>query len=192
MTAGPALPCPKCSCVLEPVSWHDADSGTCRRCAVDFEFRSFPALTASRARVAAQAAVIAEESVCYFHAENRAEAICEDCGRLLCPVCAIDFGGKTRCPACVAAAKKAESAAVVKDRVLYDSLALGIALLPLLIWPFTLVTAPIAVGMAIYGWKKPTSLVRRSPHLRLILALVFALLEIAAWTTGFVLLWLKR
>src|SRR5689334_10642606 len=105
MTAGVALPCPKCSRTLESDSWHDAQSGLCRRCGTEFEFRAYPALTAGRAKVAAEASVVAEDSVCFFHAGNRAEKICDDCGRLLCPVCVIDFGGRRRCPTCVSAAK---------------------------------------------------------------------------------------
>src|SRR5438477_5328285 len=105
MTAGAALHCPKCSRTLEAVSWHDANSGRCQRCGTEFEFRGFPALTAARVRVTPQIAVVTEESVCFFHAENRAESICEDCGRLVCVVCAIDFGGRRRCPTCIVVTK---------------------------------------------------------------------------------------
>jgi hypothetical protein len=192
MTAGLALPCPKCSRPLEPVSWHDASAGTCQRCDTEFEFRGFPALTARRTRIAVQSVLLAEESVCFFHAENRAEVICEDCGRLLCGVCAIDFGGRKRCPACVAAAKESDAAAVVKDRVLYDSLALTIAFVPLLIWPFTLVTAPIALGYVILGWKKPNSLVRGRGRARMVVAGIIALLQIAGWISLGIYMWLRR
>ncbi|MEO5960426.1 MAG: hypothetical protein ABIZ49_07975, partial [Opitutaceae bacterium] len=105
MTAGPVLACPSCKRTLGPESWSDAQHGTCFRCKNDFEFLGFPALTASRAKVAAQAAMLAEDSVCFFHAENRAEAVCEGCGRLLCPVCSVPFAGQKICPTCIAATK---------------------------------------------------------------------------------------
>jgi hypothetical protein len=192
MTARTALPCPKCSRTLEPVSWRDDAAGTCWRCKADFEFEAFPALTAGRARVAAAAAVVEADSVCFFHASNRAETVCEDCGRLVCPVCTIDFGGKKRCPTCVAATKDSGAEAVVKDRVLYDSQALGLVFIPIFIWPFTLLTAPVAIGFVIYGWKKPSSLVRGSSRTRLIVAAIIALLQIAAWTVGLTMLANRR
>jgi len=192
MTAtGPALPCPHCQRVLEPNSWHGETAGRCGRCLAEFDFFPFPALTAERVRIAPQAALVAEDSVCFFHGENRAEVVCDDCGRLLCAVCAISFGGRRACPSCVAASKKSEAAPVVRQRVLYDSLALTLALFPLVLWPFTLVTAPVALGIVIAGWNKPNSLVRGPGRTRLIVAGIFALLEIAVWVTVGVFVWLK-
>lgn len=191
MTAGPALACPRCKRVLGPESWRDDRSGQCFRCETEFEFVGFPALRASRARVAAQPAVLADDSVCFFHAENRAEAICDGCGRLLCTVCAVPFAGQKLCPSCVAATRSSDAPSVVRDRVLYDSIALSLAVLPLIIWPFTLATAPISLGMVVYGWNKPGSLVRGRSRVRLIIAGLLATLEIAAWITGFVV-WSKN
>ena len=192
MTSSPALSCPRCQRKLGPESWADAQHGTCNRCKVDFDFMAFPALTATRAQVAPQAAVIEAESVCFFHAENRAEAICESCGRLLCPVCAVPFAGQKLCPTCIASSKVSQDPAVTRDRLLYDSLALALAGLPLLIWPFTVITAPAALGMVIYGWKKPSSLVRGRSRVRLIVAAIIALLEVGGWITLLVFWWLRR
>ncbi|MDO8544318.1 MAG: hypothetical protein Q7S40_28085 [Opitutaceae bacterium] len=191
MTPGSALACPNCKRVLETHAWHDATAGTCRRCNTDFEFIAFPALTARAAHVAAQAAGLDGDSVCYFHAQNRAESICEECGRLLCPVCVIAFAGKKMCPTCVAATRASEAANVVGYRTLFDGIALTVAGLPLLIWPVTLVTAPVALGVVIYGWNKPGSLVRRRTRVRLVIAAVLALLQIAGWATFFIFLWLR-
>lgn len=193
MTPAPALPCPRCQRVLGPESWADAKSGTCFRCKVDYEFVGFPALHATRASVAPQAAVLAADSVCFFHAENRAEAICDACGRLLCPVCTVPFAGQKLCPACISATKKSEAPTVTRDRVLFDGIALVLAVLPLVSVVFaffTIVTGPIALGLAIYGWKKPGSLVRRS-RVRLIIAMIIASLEIAFWVFVGLTAWLK-
>ncbi len=191
MTSGAALACPRCKRTLGPDSWADAQHGTCVRCRVEFEFVEFPALNATRAQVTAQAAVLADDSVCFFHAENRAAAICENCGRLLCPVCTVSFAGKKLCPSCIAGTKTSTDSAFTRDRMLFDSLALALAGLPLLIWPFTLLTAPAALGMVIYGWKKPNSLVRGSSRARLIIAAILALLEIAGWITLGVVWWVR-
>lgn len=191
MTTGPALPCPRCQRVLEPAAWHDASSGTCRRCQAEFDFFAFPALTAQRARIAPQAAVVTEDSVCFFHAENRAEAVCDDCGRILCAVCTINFAGRRVCPSCIAGAKTSGAGPAVQQRTLYDGLAVSLALLPLLVWPVTLLTAPVALGYTIYGWRKPGSLVRGPSRTRFIVAGVFALLQIGGWVTLGVVVWLK-
>jgi hypothetical protein len=183
MTSGPALPCPRCKRTLGPESWADAHHGTCFRCKTDYEFVAFPALNAVRTHVAAQAAVLAEDSVCFFHAENRAEVICEACGRLLCPVCAVPFAGQKLCPTCIAGTKASEAPGTVRSRTLYDSLALTLAILPpatIVFAVFSLITAPIALGIAIYGWKKPGSLVRRT-RVRLVIAIVAASIQIVAW-----------
>lgn len=181
MTLGPALPCPSCKRVLGPESWADAHQGSCARCKTEYELIAFPALYASATRIAAAPAVLAADSVCFFHAENRAEAICDDCGRLLCAVCTVPFAGRRICPTCIAASKSSEAAQVVRDRLLYDGLAISLALVPLLMWPFTLVTAPVAVGVAIYGWNKPASVVRGRSRVRLVIAIIAGLLQIAAW-----------
>ncbi len=192
MIVGPALPCPKCKRVLESYSWHDASSGSCRRCETEFEFFPFPALSATRSISTPQAAELAADSVCFFHVENRAEAICEGCGRLLCPVCTVKFTGQKLCPSCIAGTKSSDTSHTVRDRTLFDGIALALALLPLLMWPFTLITAPVALGFVIFGWKKPCSLVRGRSRVRLVLAAVIAVLEIGAWVAGFTYLALKR
>ena len=111
---------------------------------------------------------------------------------MLCAVCTISFTGRKICPACIAAAKTSDAAPAVQQRVLYDAIALSLAVLPLLLWPFTLVTAPVALGYVIVGWKKPGSLVRGNSRTRLVIAGVFALLEIAGWVTLGVYLVLKK
>jgi hypothetical protein len=178
MTFGPALPCPNCQRVLEPTSWHSSEAGYCRNCGTGFEFSGFPALNATRARVVPKAVLVAEHATCFFHAENQAETPCASCGRFLCKVCAVEFNGRELCPACVAAAGN-EGQAVMR-RTLYDGIALALAFLPLLLWPFTAVTAPAALGFVIYGWRKPRSLVSRGRG-KLILAGVAATVEIVAW-----------
>ena len=192
MTSAPALRCPRCQRVLGPESWTDANSGTCFRCKTDYEFVGFPALRATRTQVAPQPAVLAADSVCFFHAENRAEAICDGCGRLLCPVCTVAFAGQKLCPTCISATKNSAAPTVTRDRVLFDGIALVLACLPLLMWPLTLITAPAALGVAIYGWNKPGSLVRGRSRGRLVFAMIFALVQIAGWITLGGYWWLRK
>jgi hypothetical protein len=181
MTAAVALACPRCHCPLGADAWLDGESGICTRCLTAFEFVGFPALHAARTRVRPQAAVLAADSVCFFHGENRAESICDGCGRLLCPVCTVPFAGQKLCPVCIAGTRASSAPNLTRERVLYDGIALSLAGLPLLLWPFTLLTAPSALGFVIYGWKKPGSLVRGRSVARLVCAAILAVLEIAGW-----------
>jgi hypothetical protein len=193
MTPGPALRCPSCKRSLGPEAWIDARNGVCLACETSFEFDRFPALTAAKQKVAPQTAVLAADSVCFFHAENRAEAVCDGCGRLLCPVCTISLGAQRICPSCMAASRRAETTTVVvRSRVLFDRIALAVAFFPLLLWPLTLVSAPVALGLVFYGWKKPGSLVRGASKVRFVAAGIIALLQVAGWVTFFTFLWLRK
>ena len=68
--------------------------------------------------------------------------------------------------------------------ILVSGLALTLALVPLLLWPFTLITAPAALFVAIRFWRAPGSVVQRT-KIRLILALFLALAQIVGWGIGF-------
>jgi hypothetical protein len=181
MTSGPALPCPKCRKVLEPISWHDADKGSCWSCRTDFSFVSFPAIAAKRPRLVAKAVLDSEHATCFYHNTNQAEAVCEACGRFACAICAVDFGGRRVCPPCIASANETD-ARTIDRRVLYDGIALGAAVLPILMWPLTLVTSPVALGFVVAGWRKPRSLVSGGGRTKLISAGLLALLQIGAWS----------
>ena len=78
----------------------------------------------------------------------------------------------------------------MSGRVLYDGLALAVAVLPLLMWFLTCITAPIALGIVIVGWRKPGSLVQGS-RTKLVIAGVIALIEIGAWIFGLITVWLR-
>lgn len=191
MTAASALPCPSCKRPLEAHAWRDETGGGCTRCRADFDFIGFPALRTERARLAPRAAAAAEDSVCFYHPENRADAVCEDCGRFLCTVCTLEFTGRHVCPSCISVAKRAEAEPTVRTRTIYDRLALLLALAPLLVWPLTLVTAPVTIGMVLYGWKKPGSLVLGRSRTRLVLAAIIGALQIGGWASLGISWWLR-
>jgi hypothetical protein len=179
MTRGPALPCPACKRSYEALDWFDANHCRCRKCQEDFDFFPFPALVATKEIAKPQAVAVAEDSTCFFHAQNQAEKVCDGCGRFLCAVCAVPFAGKTMCPNCIANSKK-DDVRLVASRPVAGGAALGLALLPILIWPFTLITAPVALYLAITGWKKPQSLVQPG-RWKLIVGGLIALAQIGGW-----------
>jgi hypothetical protein len=190
MTRGTALPCPSCKRSYEALDWIDANHCRCLKCEADFDFFPFPALVATREVVKPQAVAVAEDSTCFFHADNQAEKLCDSCGRFLCAVCAVPFTGKTLCPPCIAVSKK-EDVQFISSRPLPGGTALALALLPMLLWPLTVLTAPAALFVAITGWKKPRSLVQPGRG-KIVVAGLIALLQIGIWVVVGVSLALKK
>lgn len=180
MTETAVLACPSCKRRLRETAWHDEHSGRCESCHADFEAFTFPALRNARLVPKPQAVVVADDSTCFFHAENQAEKVCESCGRFLCSVCAVPFGGNVLCPRCIAA-EKAKSPTGITKRALAGAIALSLALVPLLVWPFTVITAPLTIGFVIWGWNLPGSLVRGRGRWKMVVAGLIALAQISGW-----------
>jgi hypothetical protein len=65
-------------------------------------------------------------------------------------------------------------------RNLYDAIALYVALLPILFFPVTLVTAPMAIYLVIRHWSSPGSLVPRT-RIRFVAAALIALVQLTGW-----------
>jgi hypothetical protein len=190
MTIGAELPCPRCGRTLDSAAWIDGESGVCQNCFLDFDFVGFPALSARPPKVVPKAVLVAEHATCFHHPENQAEAVCESCGRFLCSVCAIEFAGRLLCPECIRASTKTDINSV-GSRVLYGGIAMALAVVPLLVWPFTVITAPVALGTVFIGWRKPRSLVSAGRG-RLVAAGIIAAAEIAAWVSVLAYLWLRK
>ena len=80
--------------------------------------------------------------------------------------------GRHFCPACLETGKtKGRIKSLDNQRTLYDSIALSLAVLPILIFYFTIITAPMALFVAIRYWKTPQSILRRT-RIRAIAAIV--------------------
>ena len=67
--------------------------------------------------------------------------------------------------------------------MLYDTWALTIPFALLIIWPFTILSAPAVVALALMKWRSPLSLVRRN-RWRFATGLVLALAQGGAWVWG--------
>jgi hypothetical protein len=98
--------------------------------------------------------------------------------------------GKHYCPSCIdSGQKKGKLTELENKRVLWDNAALTMALAPLLVWVFTMFTAPAAIVLGIIAWRKPSSIVPRT-RIRIYLAFLFAGVQIAAWVfVGVSLFW---
>ena len=176
------LLCPKCNGPLPESAINRPDLTPCPVCASPLQVEIFPALF-RRAAVGrdGEAVLVETESTCFYHPQKKAVLPCEACGRFLCVLCDCELHGKHYCPACLEVGrKKRKIKSLETERTLYDSLALSLAVLPLLMFYLTFITAPAALYMALRYWNAPRSIVHRS-KIRLVLAITFASLQIIGW-----------
>ena len=189
MTLAP-LCCDRCRTPLPDAFLNTPTPVSCPGCHAPLLARVFPAF--ARGGVApgrtAESVGSDEDASCFFHPRKKAVVPCARCGRFLCALCDLEIDGRHLCPSCVAdpaAGDTVPGAAgrtvFANERTLYDQVALSLAVLPLLVWPLTLFCAPVAFYFAVRYWNSPKQgLIRRS-RVRLVLAALFALAEMAGW-----------
>lgn len=128
------------------------------------------------------------QAECFYHPGKKAVVPCSSCGRLLCTLCEIPFDGKSLCTNCLKSGRdKKKITSMEKSRVLYDSLALNLALWPILTIWFTFITAPAVVFVVLRYWNAPSSILPRTKF-RFILAMLLAIAQIVGWVIGIVAL----
>jgi len=184
------LSCPKCQHRFGDLDWHEDGAGSCRNCRTDFRAYRLPALTRGRDIARPKLVAVPEDSTCFFHVQNQAEKICDGCGRFVCAVCAIPNGHEFHCPSCLSHRINRTDAGVT-ERTIFPSIALTLALFPLLLYPLTILTAPISIGMVFMGWSRPGSLLRGPQRWKLVLAGIVSTIEIAAWLFLLAKVWLR-
>jgi hypothetical protein len=145
----------------------------------------FPAFFREEVRgQAAEHTLVQEEASCFYHPQKKAVIACEGCGRFLCALCDLELNGRHLCPVCLERGQQKRSLKQLENqRVRYDSLALVLALAPLLAWPLTLLTAPGAIFFSLRHWNSPTSIIRPT-RLRLVLAIILSGLQVVGWIVG--------
>lgn len=161
----------------------------CPACGAKVRADLFPA--ALRERKTPESPVSAFDgagSGCFYHPGKPAVVPCGSCGRFLCALCDVELSaGEHICFTCLEAGKKKKKRVDLENhRTLYDGIALRLAVLPMFIFWFTLVTAPVALYVAIRYYGKPTSIIPRTRY-RFIVAGFLALCQIAGWTYGIIL-----
>src|SRR5689334_2435068 len=159
----PTIVCGSCSWPLPEESWNIHDGISCPGCHRSTIIVSFPALKLFKVGGQADKLLADTEASCFFHEQNRAEKPCDECGRFLCKLCEIALLDKIYCPQCFNSnADKGKMQQVENRRVLHDSIALSIAIIPMiLIWP-TIITAPVAIYWSIKHWDSPRSVLPRT------------------------------
>ena len=183
------IQCPACQAWLLEGVFNQPHLSPCPACGVPLQVEVFPALFRSgNVGQSGETIMIEGESSCFYHPQKKAVLPCQGCGRFLCALCDCELNGQHFCPACLETGRtKGKIKSLENRRTLYDSMALSLAIVPLLIFYFTLVTAPMALFVAVRYWNAPRSIVRRS-RIRYIAAIVLASLQIVGWGWLFVAL----
>jgi hypothetical protein len=137
--------------------------------------------------------VMDNEASCFYHPHKKAVIPCDNCGRFLCALCDVELHDRHLCPNCLESVqKKGELQHLDKERVLYDNIALRVAVYPvilLFLWFVTIITAPAAIVISLKYWNKPTSMLPRT-KIRFILAILIATAQIGIWVYGILAVWL--
>jgi hypothetical protein len=173
--------CTECRAPISAEYYNTPDLIRCPSCSVPIKIDVFPALLRGLEPGKAGDSLVDDQASCFYHPQKKAVVPCDQCGRFLCALCDIEWGRKHLCPGCLETGKKkGKIINLERHRVLYDATALRLAFYPILIFWFTLVTAPVALYLAIRHWNSPTSIVRRT-RIRFVLAITLSSLQILAW-----------
>ncbi len=175
------VPCNSCGMALPEWELAAGEASTCPDCGTEHQVKIFPA--ALRVAASAQSESAAEgEATCFDHPSSRAIASCAQCGRFVCPLCVVEVRNNSYCPSCMAAGlSKAAGADMAPSRVAYDTIALAIAVGPLLFFPITLLTGPVAIFFAFRYWKRPLALMHRN-RWRFVAAILIGLIEVGGFS----------
>jgi hypothetical protein len=183
------IQCPNCRATLMEDFFNLPRLTPCSSCGVPLQVEIYPAFFRKfTPGQKAEAVIVEGESSCFYHSQKKAVRPCDGCGRFLCALCDCELAGQHFCPTCLDVGKtKGKIKSLDNHRTRYDSIALSLAIFPLLIFYFTLITAPMTLFVAIRYWKAPQSIVR-SHRVRLVIAIVIALMELGGWTVLFLAL----
>ena len=176
-----SVSCVRCEARMTRETWNRGEF-VCTTCRGRVAALVFPASARDLGASGSPGAVAGEgEASCFFHPSNRAVISCEACGRFLCAVCDVELAGRHLCPHCLESfKKKGKWKNLELHRTLYGQIALTLAILPMLLFYFTILTAPISIFVAIRYWRAPLSIVggTKLPH---IFAILISLLQIVGW-----------
>jgi len=175
--------CPLCNRLLGPEFWNSGHFQTCPACSAQVMTTAFPAITIPSGAISIVACEPGESS-CFFHANNRAETICDACGRFLCGLCSINFGKRRFCSDCIYRSRRQKSDPLLIDQaVLFDNIAIAVLALSVFTLSYLLlglVVGLLTVCLAIVGWRYQRTLVRRS-RFRFGIALILGLAGAGIW-----------
>lgn len=141
-----------------------------------------PAIFRQKNAVSPEALVEEGQSTCFFHPKNPATSICSISGRMICELCTTEWEGeKVSFEALQTTIKKGPQKAQHSGWIKWDDVALSLAVFPLILWFITIVTAPIALGICLWFWRKGVTSPVRSSRWRYVVAGLLSILQIGFW-----------
>lgn len=185
-----AVACPACGYGLAPEAIGRVSEVACPQCRTLLCGDFFPVFWSPPATGSGMADRADDgEAVCFFHPENRATLSCDRCGRFVCTVCDMPLGTRHLCPTCLSSGLGAEKLPeLIVRRFHWANAAFLAGLLPLFaffLWPFFIVTGPLAIFCALFGWKRPGSVPRGRRHWVAVLGLLLGIVQLAV-LVGFI------
>src|SRR5579872_1874043 len=173
--------CPECHAALPPDTWNLNFPARCPNCRALLTAMAFPAQVRQNLPAMPEPVGEAGEATCFFHVSNKAAIPCDQCGRFLCTLCRVEISGANWCPSCIERERTNGMLSYLDNRrMMYDNLALLLALMPIVLfpfWPIAVISAPATLFVVFYYWRKLESLVPRTKG-RFIAAAIIASLEI--------------
>ena len=182
--------CPACSLPVPAEAFSSSDFVACPGCRMPLLARVFPALLRPiQAGTSGERITDAGQAACFYHPQKTAHVPCDACGRFICALCDLELHGQHLCPSCVESGRRKGTLTTFESRrVLWDNIALSVAVLPiatLALWFLSVVSAPAAIFLAIYGWRKPGSLAPRWSKFRFVITILFSIAVLGGWTALF-------
>jgi hypothetical protein len=180
------LSCTKCNTPLRSEAVNTHSLVACDSCGGLMRVDVYPALKRPLPAGRTGAALLMDkEAGCFYHPRKKAVVPCNSCGRFLCALCDVPLDGQHLCPACLDKAKTHRNIKNLENhRTCYDTIALAVALGSLILYWFTIFTAPIVIYLTVRHWNSPSSIIPRT-KIRFILAFIVAGFQIAAWILFF-------
>ncbi len=179
------IQCTECHEPISPANYNTPDLIRCPSCGAPLNVFVFTALLKEEDAGSAAENLLDDQAGCFYHPQKKAVVSCAYCGRFLCSLCDVAWDGSHLCPVCLdKGKKKGRIVNLERHRVLYDALALKLAIYPVVMFWFTICTAPAALYIAIRHWNSPGSIVGRIRKLRLVSAVILSSLQILGWGLG--------
>lgn len=172
-----AVPCNSCGMPLPEWGLASSETVICPDCSTVHEVKLFPAaLRTAEAEPPEKA--LEGDAACFDHPASRAVASCAQCGRFVCSLCLVELMGSKYCPSCMAkGVSRIAGRDVAGSRVAFDSIALTAAVAPLLIFPITVITGPVAMFLAVRYWRRPIPLMHAN-RWRFVAAILIGVVEV--------------
>jgi len=158
---GPAaVTCPHCSVDIPA----DSQWQSCPHCQKWLQIRIWPIVRQNTNSVSA----LSDQATCFFHPDKAFQACCQRCGRFVCALCDLQLGAEHVCPTCFERGRADSGAEAGKAEwryrdVLYDSIALTVGWVWILVWPVIVAALPAVIFLHVKYRKAPRSyLIARS------------------------------